>query len=90
MSAHISKVLGGLLTLAAAEASGATLKNLDAEPFVVIVTEHGDKTEIRLLQGQEIDFCFEGCFVTLANGDRAALLGDENVEISGGRIIRKK
>ena len=90
MSAHISKALGGLLALAAGDASGATLKNLDAEPFVLVVTERGEKTEIRLLEGQSIDFCFEGCFVTLANGDRAALLGDENVEISGGRILRKK
>jgi hypothetical protein len=75
--------------VATGEAIGATLTNLDAEPFLLTVTEGGGRTELTVRTGQTLEFCFEGCFVALPNGDRAALTGTEIVEISGGRIKAK-
>lgn len=38
--------------VAAGEAMGATLTNLDAEPFLLTVTERGMRTELTVLTGQ--------------------------------------
>jgi hypothetical protein len=73
----------------AGEAMGATLTNLDAEPFLLTVTERGMRTELTVLTGQTLEFCFDGCFVALPNGDRHVLTGTETIEISGGRIKAK-
>ena len=84
--------LAGLCTLplvAAGEAIGATLTNLDPEPFMFTVTEGGDRTELTVRTGQTLEFCLNGCFVALPNGDRAALTGTETIEIWGGRIKAK-
>ena len=75
-----------LLLAASGPAIGATLTNRDAEPFVVIVTERGDRTEMTVHKGETVEFCFDGCFVVLPNGNRAALAGNETIEVSGGRI----
>jgi hypothetical protein len=73
----------------AGEAIGATLTNLDADPFVVIVTEGGNRTELTVRPGETLEFCFDGCFVALPNGNRAAISGGETIEISGGKITAK-
>jgi hypothetical protein len=78
--------LCSLLLVTASQAIGATLTNLDADPFIFIVTEHGKRTEVGVRKGETLEFCFHGCFVALPNGNRAALTGDEVIEISGGRI----
>ena len=75
--------------VAAGEAIGATLTNLDAEPFLLTVTERGARAELTVLTGQTLEFCFDGCFVALPNGDRHVLTGTETIEISGGRIKAK-
>ena len=69
----------------AGQSSGATLTNHDADPFMLIVTEDGTQVEMGVRQGESLEFCLEGCFVVLPNGNRAALTGDEIIEISGGR-----
>lgn len=68
------------------EAKSASLTNHDEEPFVMTVTEGGHKAEVTLLTGQTIEFCLEGCFVALPNGDRAALTGTELLSITSGRV----
>lgn len=84
--------LAGLFALpvvTASQAVGATLTNRDADPFVLIVTEGSDRTEVTVSSGETLEFCFGGCFVALPNGNRAALSGNEAIEISGGRIKAK-
>ena len=73
----------GLLTTP----SGAvTLTNLDAEPFTWTVTERGERAELTVGAGQTVEFCTDGCFVIGPSGDRAALIGNEHLEIRGGRV----
>jgi hypothetical protein len=62
--------LCALPLVAAGEATGAALTNSDPEPFTFTLTEHGDRTDVTVLSGQTLEFCLEGCFVALANGDR--------------------
>lgn len=62
----------------------ASAVNLDSEPRTLIVTEGGSKSELALAAGESVEFCSNGCFVTMPNGDREALTGNETVEISGG------
>jgi hypothetical protein len=81
--------LCSLPLVTASQAIGATLTNLDADPFIFIVTERGNRTEMRVGKGETLEFCLHGCFVALPNGDRAALTGEEIIEISGGRIKAK-
>ena len=81
--------LYALPLVSAGDAVGATLTNLDPEPFTFTMTERGDRTELTVRTGQTLEFCVEGCFVALPNGDRAALTGTETIEISRGRIKAK-
>lgn len=74
----------GALVLAGNTAFGASAVNKDAEPRTLIVTEGGNKTELALAAGETVEFCANGCFVTMPNGDREALTGSETIEISGG------
>lgn len=62
----------------------ASAVNLDGEAFTLTVTEGGAQSELVVGAGETVDFCSDGCFVTLPNGDRAALSGGETLEISGG------
>ncbi len=67
--------------------SGAvTLTNLDTEPFTWTVTERGERAELTVGAGQTVEFCSDGCFVIGPSGDRAALMGNEHLEIRGGRV----
>ena len=65
-------------------AFAASAVNKDAETRTLIVTEGGGKTELALAAGETVEFCPNGCFVTLPNGDLEALTGSETVEIPGG------
>ncbi|ESY74812.1 hypothetical protein NKH57_07385 [Mesorhizobium sp. M1050] len=62
----------------------ASAVNKDAETRTLIVTEGGSKSDLALAAGETVEFCPNGCFVTLPNGDLEALTGSETVEISGG------
>jgi hypothetical protein len=74
-------------TLIAAQggALAASVTNLDAVEHVLVVTEGGTQTEIPIAPGQTIEFCLEGCFVQMPNGDREALTGTETLEIEASR-----
>ncbi|PZO72652.1 MAG: hypothetical protein DI629_20630 [Mesorhizobium amorphae] len=82
MKAVILSSAFGLWALGQSFAASAV--NLDGEPFTLTVTENGAQSEITVGAGETLDFCSDGCFVTLPNGDRAALTGGETLEISGG------
>ena len=44
---------------------------------------------LTLSPGDTVEFCPDGCFVTLPNGDREALTGAETLEIVNGRAVYK-
>lgn len=71
-----------LATVSLAEAASAV--NNDSETRILIVTEGGSKSELALAAGETVQFCPNGCFVTLPNGDLTPLNGSETVVISGG------
>lgn len=78
-------ILAGLAFLGASGAVlAASAVNKDSEPRTLIVTEGGSRSELTLAPGETVEFCSSGCFVTMPNGDRVALTGNEDVEISGG------
>jgi len=69
---------------ASGSAFAASAVNKDSETRTLIVTEGGSKSELALAGGETVEFCPNGCFVTLPNGDLEALTGSETIEISGG------
>lgn len=77
------------LLLSAGLASAATVTNKDGAAVMIIVTEGGQQTEVGVGPGQSVTVCGGGCFVTMPNGDRETLSGDETVEISGGKATVK-
>ncbi|MER9299153.1 hypothetical protein NKI38_22040 [Mesorhizobium sp. M0621] len=79
-----SLVAAVALVAAIGSAHAASAVNKDAETRTLIVTEGGSKTDLALAGGETVEFCPNGCFVTLPNGDLEALTGSETVEISGG------
>lgn len=74
-----------LLIAVGNQAFAASATNFDNEPRSLLVTEGGNQTEIALGAGETVQFCPNGCFVTMPNGDREALTGSEVIEISGGQ-----
>ncbi|QKV17338.1 hypothetical protein [Oricola thermophila] len=70
-------------------ASGASLTNKGTDSVTVIVTEGGIKNEFVIASGETVTVCNGGCFLTLPNGDRAALAGPETVEIVNGQAVIK-
>lgn len=78
-------IAAATLGFAAAAADAATVINRDDTNYTLTVTEGGSRSEIGLAAGQTITLCNSGCFITLPNGDREALSGNETVEIAGGR-----
>lgn len=72
------------LMAATGGASAASAVNLDKEPRTIVVTEGGTRSEITIGAGESIQFCPSGCFVTMPNGDRAALTEADVLEISDG------
>lgn len=79
----ISLALVGLLATSGMGIAASAV-NLDSEPHTLIVTENGGRNELTIGAGETVEFCANGCFVTMPNGDRQALTGSEIVEISGG------
>ncbi|HWK64461.1 MAG TPA: hypothetical protein VNS34_05950 [Rhizobiaceae bacterium] len=78
-----SLALAGLLATSCMGIAASAV-NLDSEPRTLIVTENGGRSELTVGVGETVEFCSNGCFVTMPNGDREALTGSEIVEISGG------
>ncbi|MCO5065523.1 MAG: hypothetical protein M9924_14075 [Rhizobiaceae bacterium] len=72
------------MAMTSGAAFAASAVNLDSETRTIVVTEGGSRQQIDIAPGETVDFCANGCFVTLPNGDREALTGGETVEISGG------
>ena len=69
--------------------AAATLTNKDPDSQTIVVTEDGVKSEVAIASGESVTICDGGCFLTLPNGDRAALAGSEDVDIvNGGAIIK--
>lgn len=79
-----SLVAAVALVAAIGSAHAASAVNKDAETRTLVVTEGGSKSDLALAAGETVEFCANGCFVTLPNGDLEALTGSETVEISGG------
>ncbi|RUW53203.1 MULTISPECIES: hypothetical protein [unclassified Mesorhizobium] len=79
-----SLVAAVALLAVSGSAHAASAVNKDAETRTLVVTEGGSKTELALAGGETVEFCQNGCFVTLPNGDLEALTGSETIEISGG------
>lgn len=78
-------VIAAVALLAADGAAfAASAVNMDSETRTLVVTEGGSRSELALAGGETVEFCPDGCFVTLPNGDLEALTGEETVEISGG------
>lgn len=75
--------LAGLVALSG-HGMAASAINLDSEPRTLIVTEGGSKSELAIGAGDTVQFCSNGCFVTMPNGDIEALNGSETIEITGG------
>lgn len=74
----ISLALAGLLATSGM-GMAASAVNLDSEPHTLIVTENGGRNELTIGAGETVEFCANGCFVTMPNGDRQALTGSEIV-----------
>jgi hypothetical protein len=74
-----------LVIAAGGQAFAASATNFDNQPYTLLVTEGGNQSEIALAAGETIEFCSNGCFVTMPNGDREVLSGSEIIEISGGQ-----
>ena len=78
--------LCALPLVAVGEAMAATLTNSDPEPFMFTMTEGDNRTDVTVLSGQTLEFCLEGCFVALPNGDRAALAGRSVMLVTSGQL----
>lgn len=80
-------VLALAVSMVAGSAFAASVSNKDAETVILVVTEDGQRTEIPVASGETVQMCASGCFLTLPNGDRAALSGGETVDIVGGSAV---
>jgi hypothetical protein len=67
----------------------ASITNTGSSAVVLVVVEDGTKTEIALDAGGSDVVCTAGCFLTLPNGDRIGLAGNETVEIKDGAATIK-
>lgn len=84
-----SIVVAMALALTSGAAFAASAVNLDTQTQTIVVTEGGSRQQLDIAPGETVDFCTNGCFVTLPNGDREALTGGETIEISGGAATIK-
>ena len=78
-----------LAMMASSPAWAATVVNTDKEQHTIVVTEGSQRSELVIAEGETVEICAGGCFVTMPNGDREALKGDERIEISGGQAVFK-
>ncbi len=65
-------------------AVAATLTNSGSSAVVVQVADSSGRYDVSLEPGASEDVCPSGCFVTLPNGDRIGLGGQETVDIHDG------
>lgn len=80
-----STIAAILLVLAGSSAAlAASVVNNDKEQRMLVVTEGARQTQLAVGAGKTVEFCAGGCFITMPNGDRAVLKGNETIEISGG------
>ena len=70
-------------------AAAATIINKDQQSYTLNITEGGEQSEIGISSGQSVTACNSGCFITMPNGDRETLSGNETVEITGGKAVIK-
>ncbi|MCM2472101.1 hypothetical protein HGO38_01245 [Rhizobium sp. CG5] len=80
------------LLVAAATASGAlaaSITNAGEATVTLTIVEDGTKTNVAIDAGATEAMCPKGCFVTLPNGDRIGLVGNESVEIKNGAALIK-
>ena len=89
MTSNIIKIASTATILAASVGftQAASLENKDSNTQTVTVTEDGVRNELAVASGEVINFCGSGCFITMPNGDRAALSGNEAVQIVDGAAI---
>ena len=82
-------VTGAILAMALAvgSAHAASITNTDGDTHTIPLTEDGVRSEVVVTAGEAVTFCADGCFIIMPNGDRAALLGSESIEIVGGAAI---
>lgn len=72
-----------------AGAMAAEAVNNGTEARTLLVTDQGSRLEIAVEPGQTVQFCDEGCFVTLPSGDRHALTGAERLEMTNDSVLIK-
>ncbi len=91
MTSNVVKLAGMALILVTSSSvtHAASLENKDSSTQTVTVTEDGVRNELAVAAGEVINFCGGGCFITMPNGDRAALSGNEAVQIVDGAAIIK-
>lgn len=65
-------------------ALAATVTNAGSAAVVLVVVEGGNREDVSIDAGQSQTICPAGCFVTLPNGDRIGLEGNETIEIKDG------
>lgn len=77
-----------LLASAAVPALAASAVNDEDEARTITVTEGAEQRRVTVEPGASLMFCPDGCFVTMPNGDRYALSGDETIALvdGGGRL----
>ncbi|MDN2567565.1 hypothetical protein N1F89_15180 [Aquibium sp. A9E412] len=78
-------IAAAALLLAGGAAFAASAVNRDEEPRTLVVTEGGSQSELTVGPGETVEFCANGCFVTMPDGDRGVLTGAETIEIMEGR-----
>lgn len=76
-------------TVAASGALAASITNAGEGTVMLTVVENGTKVNVAIDAGATETMCASGCFVTLPNGDRIGLVGDETVEIKNGAALIK-
>lgn len=80
------------LLVSAAAASGAlaaSITNAGEGTVTLTVVEKGAKVNVAIDAGTTESMCPAGCFITLPNGDRIGLVGNETVEIKNGAALIK-
>lgn len=70
-------------------ALAATVSNVGDASVVLVIVEDGNKVEVSVDAGTSEIICSAGCFVTLPNGDRIGLAGDETLEVQDGEFVIK-
>lgn len=87
----MKKLIIATLFLAGMAAPGlaASLTNKDGDTRTLIVSEGASKSELSVASGETVSICPNGCFLTMPNGDREALKGNEMIEISNGKAVFK-